>query len=85
MVSTVLAAAPSGRPVLITKTKGPVAGVPQQGTTRTCEVADGSGQSSCSGGLRFGAADLEEVPLRPVTDMYAAAGTFDDEHQPADS
>ena len=28
---------------------------------------------------------LEEVPLRPVTDMYAAAATFAGEHQPADN
>jgi hypothetical protein len=29
---------------------------------------------------RFEAADLEEVPLMPVIDMYAA-GTFADQHQ----
>ena len=30
---------------------------------------------------RFGAADLEKVPLMPVIDMYAAAGTLTDQHQ----
>jgi hypothetical protein len=84
-VSTVLAAAPSIRAVLTAKAKAQRRAVAAQGTTRTCEVGDGSGRSSCSGGLRFEAADLEEVPLRPVIDPYAAAGTFAGQHQPADS